>query len=54
MWSNRELNVLSDEVIEHTISQFKDGPSYGNKPAAEHHFDALKRQLDRTQPDYLD
>ena len=34
--------------------QFKTGPVYGNKPAAEHHFDALKRMLDRKEPDYLD
>ena len=54
MWSNRELKVLPDEVIEHTIAQYNNGPRYGNKSAAEHHFDALKRQLDRTQADYLD
>ena len=52
MWTNRELKVLPDEVIEHTIAQFKSAPRYGNKPAAEHHFDALKRQLDRNQADY--
>jgi ribulose-5-phosphate 4-epimerase/fuculose-1-phosphate aldolase len=54
MWANRELNVLPDDVIEHTIAQYNNGPRYGNKSAAEHHFDALKRQLDRTQADYLD
>ena len=52
MWTNRELKVLPDEVIERTIEQFNNGPRYANKPAAEHHFDALKRQLDRTQADY--
>ena len=28
------------------------GPQYGGKPHWEHHFDALKRMLDRREPEY--
>ena len=47
MWTGKPLHLLSDEVVEETIAQFGKGPRYGNRPAAEHHFDALKRQLER-------
>ena len=30
------------------------GPTYGGRPHWEHHFDALKRMLDRREPDYRD
>ena len=30
------------------------GPMYGGKPHWEHHFAALKRMLDRREPDYRD
>ena len=54
MWTNQPLNPLSDETIAQTISAFKDAPRYAGKSSADHHFDALKRQLDRSQADYLD
>ena len=47
MWTGKPLRLLSDEVIEETIAGFKGGPRYGDRPASEHHFDALKRQLER-------
>jgi hypothetical protein len=31
-----------------------DSPAYQGKPACEHHFAALKRLLDRREPDYSD
>ena len=52
MWTGRELNTLSDEVIEKTKAQFKKSPVYGGRPTADHHFDALKRILDRRGEDY--
>ncbi|MCB1743914.1 MAG: class II aldolase/adducin family protein [Gammaproteobacteria bacterium] len=52
MWSGRPLHVLSDEVIAHTIEQFHGAPRYGNRSNAEHHFDALKRVLDREDSGY--
>ncbi len=53
-WTGQELNVLSDAVVEKTIQGFRDGPRYGGKPAAMHHFEAMKRLLDRDEPDYRD
>jgi ribulose-5-phosphate 4-epimerase/fuculose-1-phosphate aldolase len=52
MWTDRELNPLPPEVIEQTIAGFKQAPKYGGRSNAEHHFDALKRILDRREPDY--
>ena len=37
-----------------TIASYKKGESYGGRPPCDWHFDALKRQLDKTQPDYKD
>lgn len=52
MWTGRPLNVLSDEVIEHTMAQFRTAPKYGGRSNASHHFDALKRLLDHRDPSY--
>jgi ribulose-5-phosphate 4-epimerase/fuculose-1-phosphate aldolase len=54
MWTGQRLKEVAKPVVEKTITQFHTGPVYGNKPAAEHHFAALKRMLDRKEPDYLD
>lgn len=52
MSTGRELHLLSDEVVEATIQGFRNNPPYGNKSNAEHHFDALKRILDRQDEGY--
>jgi len=54
MWTGQPLNVLSQEVIDKTVAQFKNSPRYYGKPNSEHHFNALKRMLDREQPEYKD
>lgn len=54
MWTGRELHVLSDEVIAKTYEEFKKAPKYAGKSNSWHHFEALKRGLDRTEPDYKD
>jgi len=55
MWTNRPLRVLPPEVVDHTISEFKRSASqHGGKPNHAWHFDALKRILDRKEPDYKD
>jgi ribulose-5-phosphate 4-epimerase/fuculose-1-phosphate aldolase len=54
MWTGRPLKVLSEEQIELSYREFQKMPAYGEKSAAQHHFDALKRTLDRSQPDYAD
>ncbi len=52
MSSGRELNVLPEETVAHTIEAFKNAPRYGGRASSEHHFDALKRILDRQGEDY--
>jgi len=52
MWTGQELNPLPPETVAHSIEQFGNGPSYGDKPISQHHFDALKRLLDREGADY--
>lgn len=52
MWTGQPLNPLPQETIEHTIEWFKKAPRYAGKSAAEHHFDALKRGLNRDEPGY--
>jgi ribulose-5-phosphate 4-epimerase/fuculose-1-phosphate aldolase len=52
MWTGRPLKVLPQPVIDKTIAEFQSGRTYGGRPPADWHFDALKRMLDRKQPDY--
>ena len=53
MWTNRPLRHLPPPVIENTISGFKNNfTAYGGKPNHRWHFEALKRILDRKEPDY--
>jgi ribulose-5-phosphate 4-epimerase/fuculose-1-phosphate aldolase len=55
MWTGRKLRQVKPEVVEYTIAQYQQvWPSYGGKATWDHHFDALKRQLDRKEPDYAD
>ena len=54
MWTGEPLHVLSQEVIDKSIAAFKASPTYYGRSNAEHHFEALKRMLDREQPDYKD
>lgn len=51
-WTGMKLKHIPPAVVARTQSQFVDGPVYGGKPACEHHLAALKRLLDRTEPDY--
>lgn len=52
MWTGQPLKHLSQEVIDQTTKVFGSGKRYGAKSNAERHFDALKRMLDRNEPDY--
>ena len=55
MWTGRKLKHLPQEVIDHTVDAFKQSASqYGGKPNHVWHFAALKRVLDRKEPDYKD
>lgn len=52
MWTNRPLRPLPQDVVDHTMHTFRNSPKYGGRPACEWHFDALKRLLDKREPDY--
>ena len=54
--TNQPLRELSKPVIEKTYNAFrgKTAPKYGDKSTAQWHFEALKRILDRKEPDYAD
>jgi ribulose-5-phosphate 4-epimerase/fuculose-1-phosphate aldolase len=54
MWTNRPLKMLPQAVQDATIQEYKSSHQYGGKPNAEWHFAALKRMLDRREPDYKD
>jgi ribulose-5-phosphate 4-epimerase/fuculose-1-phosphate aldolase len=54
MWTGRPLKQLPPKVIEATQREFRNYRQYGGKPNCEHHFAALKRILDRREPDYRD
>jgi ribulose-5-phosphate 4-epimerase/fuculose-1-phosphate aldolase len=52
MWTGQRLKYLPNSVIETTQQNFRNYPQKGGKPNCEHHFAALKRILDRREPDY--
>ena len=53
MWTGRPLRPLPEQVVEKTYSTYRgDVMRYGDRSNAEWHFDALKRILDRNEPDY--
>jgi ribulose-5-phosphate 4-epimerase/fuculose-1-phosphate aldolase len=54
MWTGRRLKHVPSGVVEHTLRQYAASPTYQGKPGCEHHFAALKRLLDRCEPDYSD
>ena len=54
MWTGRPLKEVPAHIVARTLRQYADSPSYGGKPACDHHFAALKRLLDRSEPDYKD
>ena len=55
MWTGRKLREVKPSVVEHTLAQYQQvWPEYGNKKPCDHHFAALKRLLDRKEPDYAD
>jgi ribulose-5-phosphate 4-epimerase/fuculose-1-phosphate aldolase len=55
MWTGRKLKTIAPPVLEKTLEQFARTKALGNKPApCETHFAALKRLLDRKEPDYAD
>ena len=55
MWTERKLRAVKSEVVSKTLRIYDEvWPGYKGKPPYEHHFAALKRLLDRKEPDYAD
>jgi ribulose-5-phosphate 4-epimerase/fuculose-1-phosphate aldolase len=52
MSSGRSLKFLPQDVIEATFAAYRKGETYGGRPPCEWHFAALKRILDKKEPDY--
>ena len=52
MWTGRPLKRVASGMVAHTLRQYRQSPLYRGKTAAEHHFAALKRLLDRHNPGY--
>ena len=53
MWTGQKLKQLPDAVVEKTQTNFTGQSYYAGPTPAERHFDALKRILDRQEPDYV-
>jgi ribulose-5-phosphate 4-epimerase/fuculose-1-phosphate aldolase len=52
MWTGQPLKQLPAAVVEKTRGQLGGAKFYDGPKPAQRHFDALKRILDRTEPDY--
>jgi ribulose-5-phosphate 4-epimerase/fuculose-1-phosphate aldolase len=54
MSSGRTLKFVPDEVVEATHAIYRESEGYGGRPPYAWHFDALKRILEKREPDYKD
>ncbi len=52
MWTGQPLKQLPAAVVEKTMQDIGGPNSYQGPTPAQRHFDALKRILDRKEPDY--
>ena len=52
MWTGQPLKQLPAPVVEKTRRDFRDDHLYKGPSPSQRHFDALKRILDRNEPDY--
>jgi ribulose-5-phosphate 4-epimerase/fuculose-1-phosphate aldolase len=52
MWTGQPLKQLPAPVVEKTKRDFRDDHLYKGPSPSQRHFDALKRILDRKEPDY--
>jgi ribulose-5-phosphate 4-epimerase/fuculose-1-phosphate aldolase len=50
--TGRPLHPIADAVVRATVTQFHSGAAVGGRDRADLHFAALKRILDRSEPDY--
>jgi len=54
MWTGQRLKQLPEPVVEKTLRDIGGARFYDGPTPAERHFDALKRMLDRKEPDYVE
>jgi ribulose-5-phosphate 4-epimerase/fuculose-1-phosphate aldolase len=52
MWTGQRLKQLPEPVVEKTKREISETGFYQGPSPAQRHFDALKRMLDRNEPDY--
>ena len=52
MWTGEKLKQLPTPVVEKTKRDYSMSSNFEGPSAAQRHFDALKRILDRKEPDY--
>ena len=52
MWTGRPLKRVAPAIVERTIGDLARPQIYAGRPHYEHHFAALKRLLDSSEPDY--
>jgi ribulose-5-phosphate 4-epimerase/fuculose-1-phosphate aldolase len=50
--TGRPLRLIPEPVVKATVAQFQSGSTVGGRDRALLHFEALKRLLDRSAPDY--
>jgi ribulose-5-phosphate 4-epimerase/fuculose-1-phosphate aldolase len=50
--TGRKLRVIPEPVVQSTVAQFKQCAAIGGRERPDLHFAALKRLLDRSEPDY--
>src|SRR5690348_11110854 len=53
MWTGQPLKKIPDSVVEKTKKDIGGAGFYEGPSPAQRHFDALKRILDREEPDYI-
>ena len=53
MWTGQPLKTLPEPVVEKTKREIGGSSFYEGPSPSERHFDALKRILDRKEPDYI-
>jgi len=54
LWTGQRLKMVPDDIVAKTRAQFANNQEYYGKSGDVLHFEALKRLLDRTEPDYRD
>jgi hypothetical protein len=54
MWTGQRLKQMTEPVVQKTRKEIGGSSYYAGPTPQERHFDALKRILDRKEPDYVE